>query len=95
MNNCEKCNGFVQPEKHLDSSYNYIDVYRCINCGTYKYPNFKPTPPLIIGKCGGCGKQYFIPKLGRGRSKFCTRECNYLYNKNLKGGSNESRVENK
>lgn len=94
MNNCEKCNGFIQLEKHLDSSYNYINVYRCINCGSHKYPNFKPIPLILDGICKGCRKPYSIIKLGRGRSKFCTRECNYLYNKNLKGGLNESRLEN-
>lgn len=94
MNYCEKCSGFMYPEKYLDPSYNYIDVYRCINCGTYKYPNFKPIPLSIDGVCKGCGKKYSITKHGRGRSRFCTRECNYVYNKNY-GGVNENRVENK
>ena len=80
---CEKCNGFMQPEKHLDSSYGYIDVHRCINCGQHKYPDFKPTPMEVINACKGCGKSYTVTKLGRGKSRFCTRECNYIYYKNL------------
>jgi len=93
MNVCEKCNGFTQLETHLDSSsYVYIDVHRCINCGQRKYPNFNPVLIEVTNICRGCGKTYTVTKLGKGRSKFCTRECNYIYYKNNGGVKDEINI---
>lgn len=79
MAKCDKCSGFMQLEKHPDSSCNHINVNRCLNCGKHEYVDFKPSFLSFSNVCVGCGKEYFVVAQGRKRSKFCTRACNYIY----------------